>query len=286
MDDALIRYDLSLDVYFTYGPAANVQSTTVLPRRAGQPIFMRGEVGIKDDGQLRPMVAHNTTHIDMPVHFLEGGADLHDVLNNLTYRVNLPMLARVLDLSTWPDPQVCYEHNGIRYCELVKAEMLPAAEDLRHYDALVLLTGFGAVMRSGSAEFQPDAAGFYHMPAITVEGAQRVVDAGLALLAIDSPTVERQTQGHPLRMTGDVHPLLLGHQPPVFILEAVAGDRLAPQVGVVPAEGMLEVIPRRANARGADAAPVRAFLSFYRGAATRQRLERLLALVTPKCLYG
>ena len=35
------------------------------------------EVGIKDDGQLRPLVAHNTTHIDMPVHFLEGGADLH-----------------------------------------------------------------------------------------------------------------------------------------------------------------------------------------------------------------
>ena len=76
MDDELIRYDLSLDVYFTYGPAAHVLSRPVLPRRAGQPIFMRGEVGVKDDGQLRPMVAHNTTHIDMPVHFLEGTADL------------------------------------------------------------------------------------------------------------------------------------------------------------------------------------------------------------------
>jgi kynurenine formamidase len=164
--------------------------------------------------------------------------------------------------------------------------MLPSAEELRRYDALVLLTGFGAVMRSGSTQFQPDAAGFYHMPAITVEGAQRVVEAGLSLFAIDSPTVERQIQGHPLRMTGDVHPLLLGHQPPVFFLEAIAGDRLAPQVGVVPLEGMLEVIPRRANARGADAAPVRAFLSFYHGPANRQQLERLLALVTPQHLYG
>jgi kynurenine formamidase len=286
MDDALIKYDLSLEGYFTYGPAATVQNTTVLPRRPGQPIFMRGEVGLKDDGRLRPMVAHNTTHIDMPVHFLDGAADLHDVLNNPAYRINLPLLARVLDLSTWPDPQVCYTRDEIRYCELVTAEMLPPAEELRRYDALILLTGFGAVMRHGAAQFQPDAAGFYHMPGVTVEVAEGVVAAGLALLAIDSPTVERQTQGNPLRMTGDVHPILLGHKPPVFILEAVAGDRLAPQVGAVPAEGMLEVIPRRANAKGADAAPVRAFLSFYRGPDNRSQLERLIALTTPQHLYG
>jgi kynurenine formamidase len=286
MNDELIRYDLSLDVYFTYGPAANVLSKTVLPRRTGQPIFMRGEVGVKNDGQLRPMVAHNTTHIDMPVHFLDGGADLEAVLNNPAYRINFPMLARVLELSTWPDPHVCYEREGRRYCELVTVEMLPSVEELRHYDALVILTGFGAVMRQGSERFQPDANGFYHMPGITVEVAQRVAEAGLALVAIDSPTVERQTQGHPLRMTGDVHPILLGHEPPVFILEAVAGDRLAPQVGFVPAEGMLEVIPRRANAKGADAAPARAFLSFYPGPANRQHLERLISLVTPGQIYG
>jgi hypothetical protein len=113
-----------------------------------------------------------------------------------------------------------------------------------------------------------------------------VVDAGLAVLAIDSPTVERQTQGNPLRMTGDVHPILLGHTPPVFILEAVAGDRLAAQVGFVPREGMLEVIPRRANAKGADAAPARVFLSFYQGSHNRQRLRQLIAAITPTHLYG
>jgi kynurenine formamidase len=124
------------------------------------------------------------------------------------------------------------------------------------------------------------------MPGITVEVAQRVVEAGLTLLAIDSPTVEIQTQGNPLRMTGDVHPILLGHNPPVFILEAVAGDRLASQVGFVPTEGMLEVIPRRANAKGADAAPARVFLSFYRGSDTHQQLQHLIAMVTPQYLYG
>jgi kynurenine formamidase len=284
--DELIKYDLSLDVYFTYGPAASVLSQAVLPRREGQPIFMRGEVGVKDDGRLRPLVAHSTTHIDMPVHFLEGAADLDAVLNNQAYRVNLPLLARVVDVSAWPDPKFLYENDGVRYCELVTAEMLPPVEELRQYEALVLLTGFGAVMRRGSEQYAPDAAGFFHMPGVTVEVAQRVVEAGLALLAIDSPTVERQTQGNPLRMTGDVHPILLGHTPPVFILEAVAGDRLAPQAGFVPTEGMLEVIPRRANAKGADAAPARVFLSFYRGQNNRQQLQHLIAMITPKYLYG
>jgi len=286
MVEDLTRYDLSLDVYFTYGPMATVTSRSVLPRREGQPIFMRGEVGIRDDGQFRPLVAHNTTHIDMPVHFLDGGADLHDVLNNPAYRVNLPLLARVVDVSVWPDPQYCYESNGVRYCELVTAEMLPPVEELRQYDALVLLTGFGAVMRLGSEPYAADGKGFFHMPGVTAEVAQRVAEAGLTLLAIDSPTVERQTQGNPLGMTGDVHPILLGHIPPVFILEAIAGDRLAPQVGYVPTEGMLEVIPRRANAKGADAAPARVFLSFYRGQSNRQRLQQLIALITPHDLFG
>jgi kynurenine formamidase len=286
MVDDLIKYDLSLDVYFTYGPAANVSSRPVLPRRADQPIFMRGEVGVKGDGQLRPMVAHNTTHIDMPVHFLEGAEDLATVLNNPAYRVNLPLLARVVDVSTWPDPHYLYEYRGVRYCELVTAEMLPAVGELRTYDALILLTGFGAVMRRGSDHYAADPTGFFHMPGITVEAAQHVAQADLTLLAIDSPTVERQTQANPLRMTGDVHPILLGHAPPVFILEAVAGDHLASEVGFIPTEGMLEVIPRRANARGADAAPARVFLSFYRGPSNRQLVQRLITLVTPKYLYG
>ena len=286
MGNGLIKCDVTLETYFTYGNSASVITRPVLQRREGQPIAMRGEIGIRDDGNFRPLVAHNTTHIDMPLHFIDQTADLGTVLNNPAYRINLPMLARVLDLSTWPDPQCFYEQNGVRYCERVSIEMLPPVEELRQYHALVLLTGFGAVMRPGSDHFHPDAAGFYHLPYITVEVAQRVADAGLALIAIDCMTVERQTQGRPLRMTGDVHPVLLGHEPPVFILEGVAGDRIVPQAGFVPTEGVLEVIPRRTNAAGAEAAHARVFLSFYRGPENRQRLEQLLELVTPEYLYG
>ena len=286
MGNGLIKCDVTLETYFTYGNAASVITRPVLQRREGQPIAMRGEIGIRDDGNLRPLVAHNTTHIDMPLHFIDNTADLGTVLNNPAYRINIPMLARLLDLSAWPDPQCLYEQNGVRYCERVSIEMLPPQEELRQYHALVLLTGFGAVMRQGSEQFHPDAAGFYHLPYITVEVAQRVADAGLALIAIDCMSVESQTQGHPLRMTGDVHPILLGHAPPVFILEGVAGDRIVTQAGFVPTEGMLEVIPRRTNAAGAEAAHARVFLSFYRGQENRQRLEQLLEIVTPEYLYG
>ena len=286
MGNGLIKCDLTLDKYFTYGHSADVITRPVLPRREGQPILMRGEVGIKDDGNLRPLVAHNTTHIDMPLHFIEGTADLQDVLNNTAYPINLPMLTRVLDVSTWPDPDPFYEFDGIRYCERVSADMLPSVDDLRPYDALVLLTGFGAVMRRGSETFHTDAEGFYHLPYITAEVAERAAAAGISLLAIDCTTVERQTQGNPLRMTGHVHPILLGNEPPVFILEGVAGDRIVPQAGFMPAEGMLEVIPRRTNAAGADAAHARVFLSFYQGADNRQRLDQLIAMVTPEQLYG
>lgn len=285
MGNGLVKCDLTLERYFTYGNSADVVTRPVLPRREGQPILMRGEVGIKDDGNLRPLVAHNTTHIDMPLHFIDGAADLGEVLDNPVYRINLPMLARLVDLSDCPDSHA-YEIDGVRYCERVSAEMLPSADELRQYDALVLLTGFGAVMRRGSEAFRTDAEGFYHLPHITVEVAQRAVEAGLALLAIDCTTVERQTQGHPLRMTGDVHPILLGHEPPVFILEGVAGDRIATQAGFLPSEGMLEVIPRRTNAAGADAAHARVFLSFYRGPEPPQRLRHLIEAITPESLYG
>lgn len=286
MGNGLIKCDLTLETYFTYGHSASVITRPVLQRREGQPILMRGEIGIRDDGNFRPLVAHNTTHIDMPIHFMEHTADLADVLNNPAYRINLPLRARVLDLSAWPDPACCYAHHGLRYCERVTLDMVPSVDELRPYDALVLLTGFGAVMRRGSEVFQPDAEGFYHIPSITVEVAERIVEAGLALVAIDGTTVECQTQGHPLRMTGDVHPVLLGHEPPVFILEGVVGDRIVRPGEPMPTEGMLEVIPRRTNAVGADAAHARVFFSYYRGPESQQRLTQLLEMVTPEFLQS
>jgi hypothetical protein len=64
------------------------------------------------------------------------------------------------------------------------------------------------------------------------------------------------------------------------------GDRIASQAGFVPSEGVLEVIARRTNATGAEAAHTRVFLNFYAGDDNRRRLEQLLEIVTPEHLYG
>jgi quercetin dioxygenase-like cupin family protein len=74
MDHELIKDDFSRRAYIIYEPSANVLSRQVLPRCGGQPTFMRREVGIKDDGCLYPMVANNTTDIDLPLHLLQGTA--------------------------------------------------------------------------------------------------------------------------------------------------------------------------------------------------------------------
>ena len=44
MGNGLIKCDLTLETYFTYGNAAAVVTRPVLQRRAGQPIAMR-EIG-------------------------------------------------------------------------------------------------------------------------------------------------------------------------------------------------------------------------------------------------
>jgi hypothetical protein len=80
--------------------------------------------------------------------------------------------------------------------------------------------------------------------------------------------------------------VLLGHEPPGFSLEGVAGDRIATQAGFLPTAGVLDVIPRRTNPAGAEAAHARVFLSFYRGSDNRQRMEQLLEVITPEYLYG
>jgi hypothetical protein len=74
MDHELIKDDFSRRAYIIYEPSASVLSRLELPRCGGQPTFMRREVGIKDDGCLYPMVANNTTDIDLPLHLLQGTA--------------------------------------------------------------------------------------------------------------------------------------------------------------------------------------------------------------------
>lgn len=288
MAGSLVRYDLSLPNYFSYPPAPAVRTRPMIPRSEPRALYMRGEFGEKvDGGAFRPMTAHNTTHLDVPFHFDADGDDLAAVLNRADSVADRPCLARVLRLAGDPALPGAYTREGVTYCEAVSAAVLPPVDELRGYEALVLLTGFGALMaRYADRPFPRDDDGYYHVPWLTEDATRHVIDAGLALVAIDSTTVEQQTSSEPHRMSGDAHMALLGNDPPVLIMECLDGSSLAEQVGFVPTEALLHMVPRRVNAQGADAAHARAFLYFYRDDPAGAALRALQATMTPQEFHG
>jgi len=58
------------------------------------------------------------------------------------------------------------------------------------------------------------------------------------------------------------------------------------QVGYAPHEGLLHMVPRRVNEKGADAAHGRAFLYFYRDDPEGEALRQLARAMKPEEMYG
>lgn len=283
----LIRFDLSLSHYFSNPPAPGVETRPMIPRKEAHAIFMRGEFGCKPDGQMRPISAHSTTHLDVPYHFIETSADLAAVLNNAAYVGDRPALARVVSLGGLPEAPGAFTRDGITYCEAVSAEMLPPAEELREYETLIILTGFGGIMENQEGRpFTPAEDGPFHIPYLQASAVDRILESGIGMIAIDSTTVEPQTSVEPLRMDSDAHFRLLGNEPPVLILEGLGGSRLAEKVGFVPTEALLHMVPRRVNEKGAEAAHGRALLYFYRDDPRGEALRALAEAMNAEEYYG
>jgi kynurenine formamidase len=180
-----------------------------------------------------------------------------------------------------------FTRDGIAYVERVMADDLPPEAELRKAEALVILTGFGRVMAAQpEGQFAPNPDGFFHVPWLDEGAVERILAAGVRLVGLDSTTVEPQLSSEPHRMGSDAHFRLLGHAPPVLILEGLNGGGLREQVGFVPRRALLHVVPRRVNAKGADAAHSRVFLYFYRDDPEGGRLAGLLDTLTPGELYG
>lgn len=287
MAGPLIRFDLSLPFYFSYAPAPSVDTSPMIPRKGLRALFIRGEFGIKPDGRMRPLSAHNTTHMDTPLHFLADGADLASVLNRSDLAADVPLLAKVVSLSGDSSLSGTHTRDGVTYCEAVSAEVLPDVETLKNYDALVVLTGFCGIMSQyQNGTFVADSDGHYHIPHFTPSAVEVILASGITLVSIDSTTVEPQTSTDPVRFGSDVHFQLLGNTPPVFIVEGLGGQGLKEKVGFAPEEAILQMVPRRVNAVGAEAAHSRAFLYFYRDDPHGQALRTLAETIRPEEMYG
>ena len=91
---------------------------------------------------------HTHTHTSLRQH---RGADLAGVLNRADWPADRPVLARLVHLAGDASLPGAYNRDGVTYVEGISATVLPPVETLKQYDALVLLSGFGAVMASGFA---------------------------------------------------------------------------------------------------------------------------------------
>ncbi len=169
-----------------------------------------------DNGQYRvtemTLGSHTGTHIDAPSHYLEGGLTVDEITPGV-----LVGPAQVLD---------CNDVN-----EVIGPGHL--AGRLTGTRTLLLKTWF--------SERQQFELGY---PALSLEAAQVIVDAGITCLGTDAPSIEEYN------CDGSVHRRLLGSG--MVVLELL-------DLSAVPeGEYFMTALPMRL--KGADGSPVRAIL--------------------------
>jgi len=163
---------------------------------------------------------HTGTHIDPPLHFIDGGPSIDEIPTDA-----LIGPAVVADLASLQG------HIGAEELESLKLD--PGVERVLFH------TRNSQLWRSDSPEFTEDYV------AVSAGGAQWLVDHGIRLVGIDYLSIEpRKTPGHPTHMT------LLGAG--VVIVEGLNLD------GVAAGDYTLICLPLRIL--GGDGGPSRALL--------------------------
>ena len=169
-----------------------------------------------DNGQYRvtemTIGTHSGTHIDAPSHYLEGGRTVDQIPLDV-----LAGSARVLDCS---DVETVIGPGSL-------------AGRLRGVRTLLLKTWF-----SRREQFDPGH------PALSLEAADLIVEAGITCLGTDAPSIEAFSGD------GSVHRRLLGGG--TVVLELL-------DLAAVP-EGDYHMVALPMRLAGADGSPVRAIL--------------------------
>lgn len=232
----LLRIDLSPSDYTHVPQAPRIERREILRRGGDNPWQMMGVVGLGVDGACLGVSNHTWSHVDAPFHLLGDGASL-DQIDPAQYLANR---ARVVDLkpgSTSVDPARTETIDGIEYHTLIDVDDLPS--DLATCDALLFVTGFGALIDRG---YPMRPAADYHYPGITAAAAARLAAAPrLKLVALDSPTIDKP------EANAAAHRTLLSRRPaPVLIVETLTCERLRGALRPLPREVLLTVEPLRA----------------------------------------
>ena len=138
---------------------------------------------------------HTGTHIDAPLHFLQGGKSVDQItletLIGPVYVAEVPAQVEVITV------------------DVLKDLALPAG-----VQRLLLKTRNSLLWSSGSDKFDPDFV------ALTAEAAQWLVDRGVTVIGIDYLSIQRFTDGP------ETHQILLGAN--VVVIEGVDLSHVEP----------------------------------------------------------
>jgi len=170
------------------------------------------------------LYSHSGTHMDAPLHFLEGGATID--------RWPLAQLvgpAHVIDLSA-------VEAHGLH----TVPDLLPHADKVTPGCRLLLRSDWS--LHADLPDYRPD------MPRISVELARWLVERQVALVGVETPSVASLRPENKAELT-EVHQTILGGK--IVIVESLTNLRELRQERV-------EFIALPLKIDGGDGAPVRA----------------------------
>ena len=114
--------------------------------------------------------SHTATHVDAPLHFMEGGTGVDEM---------------PLDVLIGPARLICFSDDV-----LAVGEPELRRHDLGGVTRLLIKTRNSAWLASGSSEFHPD---FTH---VTPDGAEYLVSIGVRLVGVDYLSVEQFRSPH------------------------------------------------------------------------------------------
>lgn len=246
----LMRVDLSPSDYVYVPQAPKIERRSIYSRNETNEWEMSGVVGVNTTGEYLGLSNHAWSHLDAPFHLLGDGAGLDEI----DPRHYLASRARVVDL-TQSKTSRRETINGIGYHSRIAVDDLPG--DLEGYDALLFVTGFGALIDRG---YPMTGGADHHYPNVTREAAERIVGIkSIRLVGMDSPSFDKP------ETKAIAHRILLGRRPtPILLLETLTFERLRRALNPLPREVLLTVEPLRAYGPRADGA----LASVYAYAAT------------------
>ena len=229
----LFRIDLSPADYVHVPQAPKIERRSIFARSADNEWEMSGVVGVNDAGECLGVSNHTWSHVDAPHHLLADGASLDEI----DPRHYLASRTRVVDL-TQSDAARRETIDGVDFHSRIDVEDLP--RDIEGYDALLFVTGFGALIDRG---YPMTPGADEHFPNVTQGAAERLAATrSLRLLGIDSPSFDKP------ETNAIAHRILLGRPvEPILLLETLTCERLRKAFAAsLPREVLLTVEPLRA----------------------------------------